>query len=105
MTMVQRFDNPTSEPDGPARLLAMKHETELLDFGDWGNGPEDAYTAPEHMQLIWAAGNVGGGSMQTFRISVRIPPSWGLREVERRLEQMGFQDVVVSRGASAWTGL
>lgn len=57
--------------------------SKIPDFGEWGNGPDDVYTAPEQMRRVYFAGTSGP---LTFWGTARVPPTW----TKRRVREVGL---------------
>jgi hypothetical protein len=52
----------------------------IPDFGDWGNGPDDEYTAPEQMRRIYFSFTAGPYAVWG---TARVPPTWSMKEIRR----------------------
>jgi hypothetical protein len=63
-----------------ASLTRRQSMSNLPDFGDWGNGPDDAYTAPEHIRRFYFSFNCG---TLTRWGTARAPRSWSKKRIQR----------------------
>lgn len=100
-------------PLNPAPFtIRSAFETRLFDAGELGNGPEDAYTAPEDFRRVFGAFTLEGWTERdgtvvrshAVRFVAMIPPSWTTRDVERHFREL-FPTLRVSRDSRIWRGL
>lgn len=65
----------------------------IPDFGDWGNGPEDPFTPDDQMRRFYFAFNHGTA---TYWGTARVPPTWTKRRIRDHGLFHGAEDLIVS---------